>query len=84
LIGILEIASKGVKNVRSFGPAAWQLSPDPPSGKGGFAEVYQGEHIYLKTQAAIKVLHEHQRRYQFCQHVLCQADLVMLFGCSSA
>src|SRR5947209_11785819 len=26
-------------------------------GKGGFAEVYQGEHIYLKTPAAIKVLH---------------------------
>ena len=29
-------------------------------------------------------LGEHQRRYQFCQQVLCQADLVMLFGCSSA
>src|SRR5437763_14998387 len=26
-------------------------------GKGGFAEVYLGEHIYLKTAAAIKVLH---------------------------
>src|SRR6266702_4984388 len=26
-------------------------------GKGGFAEVYLGEHIYLGTQAAIKVLH---------------------------
>jgi eukaryotic-like serine/threonine-protein kinase len=25
-------------------------------GKGGFAEVYLGEHIYLRTQAAIKVL----------------------------
>jgi serine/threonine protein kinase len=25
-------------------------------GKGGFAEVYRGEHIYLKTPAAIKVL----------------------------
>jgi serine/threonine protein kinase len=25
-------------------------------GKGGFAEVYLGEHIYLKTQAAIKLL----------------------------
>jgi serine/threonine protein kinase len=25
-------------------------------GKGGFAEVYLGEHIYLKSQAAIKVL----------------------------
>lgn len=26
-------------------------------GYGGFAEVYQGEHIYMGTQAAIKVLH---------------------------
>ena len=26
-------------------------------GEGGFAEVYLGEHIYLKTSAAIKVLH---------------------------
>jgi serine/threonine protein kinase len=25
-------------------------------GKGGFAEVYLGEHVYLQTQAAIKVL----------------------------
>src|SRR5712691_9568960 len=25
-------------------------------GKGGFAEVYLGEHIHLNTQAAIKVL----------------------------
>jgi serine/threonine protein kinase len=27
------------------------------SGHGGFADVYLGEHVYLKTQAAIKVLH---------------------------
>jgi serine/threonine protein kinase len=26
-------------------------------GEGGFAEVYLGEHIYLGTQAAIKVLY---------------------------
>ncbi len=26
-------------------------------GEGGFAEVYLAEHIYLKTQAAIKILH---------------------------
>src|SRR5437868_4401093 len=26
-------------------------------GKGGFADVYLGEHVYLQTQAAIKVLH---------------------------
>lgn len=28
-------------------------------GHGGFADVYLGEHTYLKTQAAIKVLHTH-------------------------
>ena len=26
-------------------------------GQGGFANVYLGEHIYLKTQAAIKIVH---------------------------
>src|SRR6267154_951691 len=26
-------------------------------GEGGFAEVYLGQHIYLNTQAAIKILH---------------------------
>src|SRR5436305_5372081 len=26
-------------------------------GQGGFAEVYLGEHIYLKTHVAIKILH---------------------------
>jgi len=29
-------------------------------------------------------LREHQRRYQFCQQVLCPSDLVVLFGFSSA
>ncbi|HEU0000032.1 MAG TPA: protein kinase [Ktedonobacteraceae bacterium] len=28
-----------------------------PIGRGGFADVYLGEHVFLKTQAAIKVLH---------------------------
>jgi serine/threonine protein kinase len=27
-------------------------------GRGGFAEVYLGEHIYLKTPAAIKIVHQ--------------------------
>lgn len=26
-------------------------------GRGGFAEVYLGEHVYLKSQAALKILH---------------------------
>src|ERR1700751_1206495 len=26
-------------------------------GRGGFAEVYLGEHIHLRTRAAIKILH---------------------------
>jgi serine/threonine protein kinase len=26
-------------------------------GRGGFAEVYLGEQVYLRTQAALKVLH---------------------------
>lgn len=30
-----------------------------PLGKGGFAEVYLAEHIYLKTQVAIKLLNAH-------------------------
>jgi eukaryotic-like serine/threonine-protein kinase len=28
-------------------------------GRGGFAEVYLGEHVHLKTQAAVKILHTH-------------------------
>ncbi len=37
-------------------------------GRGGFAEVYLGEHVYLQTQKAIKVLqarleHEEQERF---------------------
>ena len=26
-------------------------------GQGGFAEVYLGEHLYLKRRAALKILH---------------------------
>ena len=38
----------------------------------------------LFVERRARPLREHQRRYQFCQQVLCQSDLVMLFGCSSA
>jgi serine/threonine protein kinase len=30
-------------------------------GRGAFADVYLGEHLYLKTQSAIKMLHMHLR-----------------------
>jgi len=38
--------------------------------------------LFLERRS--RPLREHQRRYQFCQQVLCQSDLVVLFGCSSA
>lgn len=50
-------------------------------GQGGFAEVYLGEHIYLKTQAAIKVLHaqitdEGESRESFLKEARTIAGLV--------
>jgi len=30
-----------------------------PVDHGGFADIYLGLHIYLKTEAAVKVLHTH-------------------------
>lgn len=33
-------------------------------GQGGFAEVYLGQHIYLKSEAAIKILHTRMTREQ--------------------
>jgi Transposase DDE domain len=38
----------------------------------------------LFVERRTRPLREHQRRYQFCQQVLCPSDLVVLFGCSSA
>ena len=46
---------------------------------GGFAEVYLGEHIYLGTQAAVKVLHTHLTRVDeenFRNEAMCNARLV--------
>ena len=44
-------------------------------GEGGFAEVYLGEHIYLKTPAAIKVLHTQlSQDDQDSQEYQCEAN----------
>src|SRR3954470_2633858 len=47
-------------------------------GRGGFAEVYLGEHIYLKNRAALKVLHTHlseEDRQQFLAEAQTLAQL---------
>ncbi|EFH81960.1 serine/threonine-protein kinase [Ktedonobacter racemifer] len=45
-------------------------------GRGGFAEVYLGEHIYLKTEAAIKLLNTVQQdTQQFVQEARLLASL---------
>ncbi len=44
-------------------------------GSGGFAEVYLGEHVYLKTQAAIKVLQTHVNPNEF-QDFLTEAQTI--------
>lgn len=44
-------------------------------GRGGFAEVYLGEHVYLKTQAAIKVLHA-QLTSESKEHFLAEAQTI--------
>ncbi|MHB8599778.1 MAG: serine/threonine-protein kinase [Ktedonobacteraceae bacterium] len=48
-------------------------------GRGGFAEVYLGEHMRLKTQAAIKVLYaqlDHDNSEEFLQEAQTVAHLV--------
>lgn len=44
-------------------------------GSGGFANVYLGEHIYLKTQAAIKVLQTKMKPNEF-QNFLTEAQTI--------
>jgi len=44
-------------------------------GQGGFADVYLGEHIYLNTQAAIKVLHT-QLTQEMRVHFLGEAQTI--------
>lgn len=48
-------------------------------GVGGFAEVYLGEHVYLKTSAAIKVLHERVSSQEI-QHFVKEARTVSLLN----
>lgn len=48
-------------------------------GRGGFAEVYLGEHMRLKTQAAIKVLYaqlDHDNSEEFLQEAQTVAHLI--------
>ena len=45
-------------------------------GQGGFADVYLGEHVYLKTQAAVKVLHEAQMIPQAVQSFVKEARTI--------
>ena len=44
-------------------------------GRGGFANVYLGEHIYLKTQVAVKLLHT-QIAPDMMEHFLAEAQTV--------
>ncbi|HZS77417.1 MAG TPA: protein kinase [Ktedonobacteraceae bacterium] len=44
-------------------------------GSGGFADVYLGEHLYLKTQAAIKILHA-QLTADMVNHFLTEAQTI--------
>mgnify|MGYP001401794029 CR=1 FL=1 len=48
-------------------------------GRGGFANVYLGEHIYLKTQVAIKLLHA-QIAPDMMEHFLTEAQTVARLG----
>jgi serine/threonine protein kinase len=45
-------------------------------GRGGFAEVYLGEHLYLKTSAAIKLLHMNMLRKDAREDFLKEAQTI--------
>jgi serine/threonine protein kinase len=45
-------------------------------GKGGFAEVYLGEHIHLNTPAAIKVLHTQLNDQQMAEYFRIEARTI--------
>ena len=47
------MSDKGERNGQQFGN--YRLTR--LLGRGNFADVYRGQHVYLNTQAAIKVLH---------------------------
>ena len=46
-----------------------------PLGRGGFADVYLGEHIFLRSLAAIKILHA-QMTEEDLQHFLQEAQII--------
>ena len=45
-------------------------------GRGGFAEVYLGEHVYLKTPAAIKLLHTTEADQKHLEGFLREAQAI--------
>ncbi len=45
-------------------------------GHGGFADVYLGEHIFLRTYAAVKVLHEARMMPQAVQRFIKEAQTI--------
>src|SRR5437868_1995789 len=54
--GHLQLKNKWSQNITRIDQQLGNYRLLSLLGQGGFAEVYLGEHVYLETQAAIKVL----------------------------
>lgn len=52
-----DILDRNVGEIKGIGQRLGNYRLVGSLGHGGFADVYLGEHVYLRTQAAIKVLH---------------------------